>query len=341
MATGIHEQTGMSATLSRLAWIDLLRGLAVVGMVETHVLHTFLSPEHEAANWLHQLNFFNGLVAPAFLWIAGYVQGLAIRKAHREERPVTNWRRWQRLAVVALIGYLLHVPWSYWGAGDFGEGSWRIALQVDILQRMAVSLALLLCVGTLGKGWLFDGLLVVVALAGIFLAPLSEHWRTGLLFVDMFLVPGEGSLFPLLPWFSFSALGCLASRWEPAWKVYVPASLVLMVLGYYLEPQDWSKLHPAFFAARLGYLGMLVVLVHFISRWLAPRWLLLAGRESLLMYVAHLVLIFSFPLPRLPLSLLVGQSLQPPAAVAAFIAVLLVCLTLAWANERRKRRART
>jgi hypothetical protein len=40
-------------------------------MIETHVVNTFLSTALRAANWFPILNYLNGLVAPAFLFIAG------------------------------------------------------------------------------------------------------------------------------------------------------------------------------------------------------------------------------------------------------------------------------
>lgn len=333
----------MSAQPSRLAWIDVLRGVAVVGMVETHVLHTFLSAEHDEALWLQHLNFYNGLVASTFLWIAGYVQGLAMRSAQAKQRPVATARRWRRLGLVALIGYLMHAPWWQWLQGDFGPETWSILFQVDILQCMAFSLGLLLCVGALFGHWLLDAVTLFLALASIFLAPYAAGWTTGLVPVDMFLNSNGGSLFPLFPWVGFCAAGCLASRWEPSWKVYVPVSLALMAAGYYLAPDFWSKSHPAFFAERLGYMGMLIAAVCLVSRWLAPKWLQLAGRESLFVYVAHLVILFTLPvagLPQqgIPLNIAIGRTLQLPAVAGMFAAVLGICLALAYLNEKRKRR---
>ncbi len=70
-----------SASAPRLIWIDLLRGLAVIGMIETHVINAVLDARFDGSRWLHELMSFDGLIAPMFLWIAGYAQGLAIQKA--------------------------------------------------------------------------------------------------------------------------------------------------------------------------------------------------------------------------------------------------------------------
>src|SRR5687768_15299143 len=146
----------------RLVWIDLLRGVAVVGMIETHVLNTVLDARYDCSAWRLELGFYNGLLAPAFLWIAGFVQGLAIRKAQAQSLPVVTHTRLKRLGIVAVCGYLLHVPWNFWGAGNFSAESWRIALQVDVLPCMAVTLSLLLLAGLARELW-FDIITGVLA----------------------------------------------------------------------------------------------------------------------------------------------------------------------------------
>lgn len=321
----------------RLTWIDLLRGVAVVGMIETHVMNTVLSAEFDGAEWRHQLSFYNGLLAPAFLWIAGFVQGLSIRKAQREGRPVVTATRLRRLGFIALLGYLLHVPWDRWLAGDFGAESWRIALQSDILQCMAVSLTLLLLAG-MARVRGFDAITGLLAAGFVFLAPASQHWHTGVVGIDAFLNHNGGSLFPLFPWVAFCATGCLMSRWEVSWKTLVPASLVFIALGMFFVPETYSYVHPSFFAERLGWLGLLITVVWLAGQKFAPAWLQLAGRESLFIYVAHLLLLHSIPWHGTTLNLWIGRTLPLWATACVFLGVLGVCLVLGWTNELRKQR---
>ncbi len=326
-------------TRPRLTWIDLLRGVAVIGMIETHVMNTVLSAEFDGAEWRHQLSFYNGLLAPAFLWIAGFVQGLSIRKAQGEGRPVATMARLRRLGFVGLLGYVLHVPWDRWLAGDFGVESWRIALQADILQSMAVSLTLLLLAGTARGGWL-DVITGLLAAGFVFAAPAAQHWHTGVVGIDAFLNHNNGSLFPLFPWVAFCAAGCLMSRWEVSWKTLVPTSLIFITLGMFLVPETYSYVHPSFFAERLGWLGLLITAVWLAGQKFAPAWLQLAGRESLFIYVMHLLLLHSIPFRGTTLNLWIGHTLTPIVTVLVFFAVLGICLALAWANERRKQRAK-
>lgn len=323
----------------RVTWIDLLRGVAVVGMIETHVMNTFLHAGFDSARWRHELGFYNGLLAPAFLWIAGFVQALGIRKAQREGRPVVTGARLRRLGFVALIGYLLHVPWNSWCAGDFSTETWRVALQVDILPCMAVTLAMLLFAG-LCRGVWFDIVTLLLAAFFVLLAPTAQFWRTGWLFVDGFLNHGTGSLFPIFPWVAFCSAGSLASRWEISWKTLLPMSLVFIALGMAFAPSPFSYVHPAFFAERLGWLGLLILAVWLISQKFALAWLQLAGRESLFIYVAHLLLLHSIPWHGVTLNLWIGRTLSISATALVFLIVLSICLVLGRLNETRKLRAR-
>ena len=325
---------------SRLTWIDLLRGVAVVGMLETHVMNVFLDSAYDHAGWRHQLSFYNGLLAPAFLWIAGYIQGLSIRKAQSAGKPVITSARLRRLGLVALIGYFLHVPWHLWGAGTFSPESWRIAMQADILQCMAVSLTLLLLAGKAGSRW-FD--LVTLVLVGffVFAAPAAQYWHTGLPFLDPFINHDLGSLFPLFPWVGFCAAGSLASRWEISWRTVLPVALGLIALATIFKPTGYSYVHPSFFVERLGWLGLLITLIWVVSQRFAPAWLQLAGRESLCIYVSHLLLLYSFPYQGTTLNLAVGPTLSIPMTVGIFLLILLLCLGIAWLNEKRKLHART
>lgn len=321
------------SSANRLVWIDVLRGVAVIGMIQTHVWNALLHPSYEATGWRQEWDFLSGLLAPAFLWIAGYVQGRSVRKAQRENRPVATASRWKRLGIIALIAYGLHVPWGYWLAGEFNRESWRIFLQADILQCMTVSLIVLLLLGRV-RGWGFDLLTLLGLFLAVFLAPAAQHWQTGSLFLDAFINHETGSLFPLFPWFGFCAAGCLASRWEVSWKTYLPCALVLIAVGLWLTPHGYVQ--PSFFLKRLGWLGLLVTATSLVAPLFAPRWLLLAGRESLLIYVVHLLLIYSVPVQGVALDQALGRTQSLLNCELIFIAMLSISLGLAWLNDWRK-----
>jgi surface polysaccharide O-acyltransferase-like enzyme len=198
---------------------------------------------------------------------------------------------------------------------------------------------MLLCAG-LARGWWFDVVTCLLAAFFVFLAPAAQQWHTGWIPVDAFLNHAGGSLFPLFPWVAFCAMGSFASRWEISWRTLLPVSLVLIAMGIGFAPSGYSYVHPTFFAERLGWLGLLIIAVWLFSQKFAPAWLLLVGRESLFIYVAHLLILFSVPWQGTTLNLWIGRTLSIPQTVIAFFIVMGLCLALAWLNERRRERRR-
>lgn len=68
-----------------------------------------------------------------------------------------------------------------------------------------------------------------------------------------------------------------------------------------------------------------------------PRWLLLAGRESLCLYVVHLMFIHAVPWWSMQtLEHLVGPTQPPRMVVVIFLALLVLSMLVAFGNEQRK-----
>jgi uncharacterized membrane protein len=299
----------------RLAWLDLFRGVAVLAMIETHVVNTFLAAPLRESAWFPWLHYANGLVAPGFLFIAGYAQGLGMRRTAGAPRAVG--RKFRRLGMVALLGYALHFP-----APQIFSGQWREAVrlwtQVDILHCLAVSLALLLLLEWRARRWA-DSLAVVLTLAAVFGAPLARGWQFSPEWLRAWFNTSTGSLFPLLPWVGFAGAGFLASgvaRWLAPRPLAVVAGLVA---GAFVVPGEVG-----FFSQRLAWLLAAVPLVQWIAGRMAPRLVLFAGRESLVMYAAHLLLLEALALAGLP-----RVALGVTTVALLFAAVLAVTFAIA------------
>jgi predicted small integral membrane protein len=287
LALPTARAVAVSARASRLDWLDLYRGLAVLVMIETHVANTFLTAELKATEWFTTLTYFNGLVAPAFLFIAGYAQGLGLRKAQARKAGVR--RRLRRLAEIAALGYLLHLPIAQASAGDWAE-MWRVGSGVDILTCLAVSIGLLVMAERLAGKWtpaVVGALTALVILA----APQFAEWTGAPAVVLAFLNHTTGSLFPLLPWAAFGFAGFLVSSVRPAWQSVIGPVLGCAGAVFLLGRLHLTPASPAFFFERLGWILCLVPVCAWLAPRVAPAGVLFAGRESLVMYVAHLVLI--------------------------------------------------
>ncbi|MDH7604770.1 MAG: heparan-alpha-glucosaminide N-acetyltransferase domain-containing protein [Melioribacter sp.] len=71
---------------NRALFIDLLKGIALLIMIEVHVVNAFLLPEIKSQSWFEILNYINGLVAPAFTFTSGMVFVLSLQKGLDELR---------------------------------------------------------------------------------------------------------------------------------------------------------------------------------------------------------------------------------------------------------------
>ena len=76
------------AQKKRALFIDLLRGLVLLIMIEVHVFNSMLMLEIKEMSWYSYLNFINGLVAPSFLFVSGLVFVLSLQKSVDELKKI-------------------------------------------------------------------------------------------------------------------------------------------------------------------------------------------------------------------------------------------------------------
>ena len=306
---------------TRLDWLDLFRGAAVVLMIETHIANTFLAAPQRATAVFWWMNYFNGLVAPAFLFIAGYAQGLGMRRAG--EAPGAWGKKASRLFVVWLLGYALHFPAPQLLAGKWDEAFW-LWQQVDVLPCLAVSLALLLAIGHWVPRGVDAGAVALFAFA-VFLETPAASWQFPPTALLAYFNHSTGSLFPLLPWLGFACAGFLCTAPLPA------GAWIAALLGLAWLVPGGSR----FFFHRLAWLVAAVPLAMGVAKIWRPRWLLFAGCESLPIYALHLVLIETL------VTLGIPRAAHGFARCAAlFAAVVAVVFGMVWLWRRWKTRRR-
>lgn len=329
----IREPHSSSRITGRLSWLDFLRGLAVLWMVETHVANTFLQADLQGTGWFAGVTYLNGLVAPSFLFIAGFAQGL--RWQGGGGTPVCFPRQARRLGGIALVGYALHVPFPQLWRREW-ELAWRLGTQVDVLQCLAVSLLVLL---TLTWGaqrlptrwrrvpwWIgVTGLLIAVMVSSRGLA----NWEGGMLPVRAFVNGSTGSLFPLFSWSAFVFAGALCGAlWSQPVSMRLLVLFVVVGVGQTLPESDFSAMSAEFFLERLGWVIGLALLCERLVPQAADGWICFAGRESLWMYVGHLGFIFFLA----DTGLVPGKGLQLPATVGCLVGIVLGTYGLTWAK---------
>jgi uncharacterized membrane protein len=324
----------------REEWIDVLRGLAVIGMIWTHACNTFLQRDLQTSAFFAQLSYWHGLVAPTFFYLAGYNRG---QSTARPGPAKPAWPTVKRLLFILGIGYFMHAPWLALINSRLDAAAWRMALMVDVLQCLAVSCLILLAVEVWFKRW---ALPLAVALTLAVLQFSFSGYTTGWLFIDSYLTRQHGSIFPLLPWLGFALWGYIMAlvpmpQWWRASIGFVLAFLLPRLL------QGWGYGSQLFFLERVGW--VMIFAATLAGSWDALTGKIgpclksvgLVGRQSLLCYVAHLLMIHALPLcSGQSLEFGIGATLSWPAVIGMFALLLLATVALAYAWHQSKWRAK-
>jgi uncharacterized membrane protein len=301
----------------RLAYLDWLRGVTVLVMIAAHSFDAWTLPAERARPWFGRIVMVAGMAAPLFLFLAGVAVSLAaashVRRGRslREASRAVQRRGWQIFAYAFLFRFQ-----------SFALGGFAVPaslLKVDILNIMGPAIAMTAALwglaGTrVGKAlWLSLTTIAVVVSspmirASTWIDPLPDP-------IEWYLRPPVGrGTFTLLPWAAFvlaggvlgAAIDGAANRWRPL-RLHTAVAFTggaLLALGAWAAFQPalfptagfWST-SPAFFAARVG---LMVLLVAISWLWTARPWrrdatptpLETLGAGSFFVYWVHVELIY-------------------------------------------------
>jgi uncharacterized membrane protein len=307
-------------TKSRLAFIDLLRGWALIVMIEVHVFNAFILPVSKTTPWFTILNFINGLVAPSFTFISGFVFLFASQRKLESFRTYgpAFWKQLGRIGLIWGTGYFLHLPFFSFRRmiTDTTEEGWLSFYQVDILHCIAFGLLVLFISRLLIKNsrayrvfLCTSGLLVVFTT--IFVLDYDFlNWIPAP--ISAYINSRHYSLFPLFPWLSFMlfggyfASGYIDAREQKKEKEFIlrfaligALLFVACMIGLELQADVHIfaldiRANPLFFFERLGIVMLLLAACWFYAdyRKTEKSFVLNVGRESFMVYTAHLLVIY-------------------------------------------------
>lgn len=194
--------------MSRVLAIDWLRGIAVLVMIQTHAL-VLLKPERHADPLFSWLVRIDGLVAPSFIFCAGFALALVQCRAALSGQPrlASAKKSLRRISEVLLAATFVNFVWF----PLLRQPKWL--LRIDILHCIGLSLLLALPLIAWLSKWPKMLRWVLLLCAGVIFgfAPLFEK-TPGLLGVFLNSKPGflddtTGTVFPLLPWAGYAFLG--------------------------------------------------------------------------------------------------------------------------------------
>ncbi|MGD0307885.1 MAG: heparan-alpha-glucosaminide N-acetyltransferase domain-containing protein [Acidobacteriota bacterium] len=343
----------------RFGFVDLLRGLALIVMVETHVVNAYLPKSARECAFFFWLSFVNGLVAPSFLFASGFSLILQARRKWEDflhSGPAFR-KHLRRMGFILLAAYFLHLP--HFGLSRYlapqNQAFWKSAFQVDVLQCIVVSLLVIdALIFLTRKPKVHFWAVATIGVAATLLTPWiwAQDFTTRLpLPLAMFLNPHGVSLFPIFPWISFVAAGsCAAMLFLEAvekrvderfmarsfWLAAAAIAAALLARGmplFHSWNVDFYKISPLYVLIRLGCVMILCTGLYAMEKRLGwvPNAIRLAGQESLLVYCAHLLLIFSV-LRRPPVSMILGREAGYGFCflISAVLILLMLCLAAVW-----------
>lgn len=309
----------MSQTRSnRRIYLDWARGLAVVIMIEAHVLDAWTLRTERSTALFGYLNILGGFAAPLFLWLAGVSLVLASesglrRTGNRSEAARALVRRGLEIFALAFI----------FRAQSFivSPGNPLVSLlRVDILNIMGPSMvgaALLWWLAGSGRaaalvcGLVATGLSLVTpivrTLPWLGVLPPALQW---------YISPvGNHSTFTLFPWSGFvfagasfgALLAMLDARTEARGMLRLSlAGAVLAAASYwasfqptiYASSSFWTT-SPTYFGVRVGAMMLFVGLLFAVTPASGvvgglPAMLARFGRHSLFVYWVHVELVYGY-----------------------------------------------
>ena len=268
----------------------------------------------------------NDLIAPLFIFAIGLTYGLSIR--NRSERT-SRWDAIQQTSTryLAILGLGAIIS-----AGEVWYGYAPSSMEWGVLQAIGMAGLLTLPTIFLPTGWRFG---IGLGLLAIYQLLLDHFW------LNTVLVTPHGGLPGSLGW---AAMLIIATAVADLYldplrrKLYLTAVMLFMAGGIalaFLSPISKHRVSAAYVLVCLGVSGLLFGLFHLLVEQYKIKLPLLAawGKNPLLLYLLHYVLIGLFIIPGIP----VLYFIAPPWLVILEMVILLVVLSwIAWILDRKK-----
>jgi uncharacterized membrane protein len=340
--------------VNRLPFLDWMRGLALVVMIQCHVFNSFARMDVRNGGLYSLSQFFGGMAGPLFLFMAGVT--FAFQMQSLEGRKVIPRRRW--FACLRRAGYILGVAFliriTNW-ATSWPHDGWAEITRVDILNSMGLAMAVFSV-----AAFLTDGRRVrVVLLAAVVIAVLSPlvaslNWSAAPPLLQEYLAPGFGrGHFPFFPCASYIGFGMTAGAAVRGagkehvdrlmqWSALIGGALILggqyvSNLPYSVYPKSnfWTD-SPTLILMRVGISLVILAGCHMWTAYCASpgwSWMECLGKNSLVVYWVHLILVYGAA--TVPFQ----GALSIPATTLATAAVLamMVALSALWQRWKLSR----
>lgn len=336
---------------NRLYFIDAVRAFAIIMMLQGHFIDTLLAKEyHNSTHIAYQIwNYFRGITAPTFFTISGLIFTYLLMRSKKKGDSLKRIKKGlYRGFTLILIGYALRAPIFHWLTGVFPMRF----LKVDVLQIIGVSLIAIVGVYylTFKKSLVFA---IIMFLLGISIFMMEPWYRAVQLdhlpvFLSNYLSKSNGSIFTILPWFGYMAIGSFIAsifyrfldneRFKPT--LIMSMSVLGMILIYHsslilMNMYWWTDIllfkqvaYYNYLFTRLGNVLILLSVFYALEQFLQKSLILRIGQKTLSIYVIHFVVIYG-SLTGFGLHQILGKSLSPFQAVIGAIIFVIIIVVIA------------
>jgi uncharacterized membrane protein len=277
---------------TRLVYLDALRGLAILLMVQDHAFDWWLRGEFHPTPWGRITEFLGTLAAPLFLFLMGFSLALSIEKRLQGDlaAPQVALSLLRRGVFLILQGYVVTwlVFYNGWNLEEMGA--------VDVLHCLGLSMLVLIPLA-LGRSWPLTALASVAAAA---VSLWAGSWDLPSWLAAWLTGTSGISYFPLLPFVVYAlvglALGLLyrqmaghprKTRWFPLALAALGTGIAVMVP---LVPPTLGARFPRpqfllFSLALILYLTALFYALGHHPGLLRP--LAVMGQTAMMLYIWH------------------------------------------------------
>lgn len=330
----------MKPPSQRLAYLDWMRGLAAITMLQGHVFHSFLRDDLRTGGPYIASQFVGGMPPAVFLFLLGVT--FAFMMDSQERKGATARGRF--VSALKRAGQIFALAFAFrlqmWVV-SIDKSPWTDLLRVDVLNTMGFAL---LCLSVMAVFRTAERIRLCAILgAGIAaVAPFvsSLDWNGVPPLVQHYLAP-DRFYFGFFPWAAFVAFGMsvgsllrhldrqdtgTAMQWLGGAGVAMAfGAWYLANLPYSIYPQtmDFWRESPALIFIKLGILLMLLAFSYAWNLGLNPgEWSVVRqfGVTSLLVYWVHVELVYGRWL------WFFKENLTVPQTVAAGIGVTILML---------------
>lgn len=295
----------------RLPFLDWMRGVAAVIMLNGHTFHSFTRDELRGQSPYVLSQFLGGLGPAIFLFLTGVTFAFLLERGERHSQPM-----WDRFLTALkrsryLIGIALLFRLQLWAFG-WPYSNWTDLFKVDVLNCMALTVLVLSPLALVSVEqrirWAAIGGAVIAAAGPIVTA---TNWTWLPEGARMYFIPNY-NYFAFFPWASFIAFGVSAGsilkkitadqvNRVMQWSAILGFGLILsgeyfsnLPYSLYARSEFWLD-SPALVVIKLGVLLVVAAVAYLWVEYVVRdkwSWIKQLGTTSLLVYWVHIELVY-------------------------------------------------